>query len=143
MARSTTAKIKQALVAKMRGDTPIKTAAKGGFHQGFAPLNTKYPFVAHSLVTAPSSRTWGGSSKDLVIQAVYDIEVWGTDSVEAENLDMLIAELFDEQTLSVDGQSTLIVRRVADLESEDIGEEGQKVYQVGGTYIVWTDQSVG
>ena len=140
---STTAKIKQALVAKMRADNPIKTAAVGGFHQGFAPLNTKYPFVAHNLVGAPRTRTWGpATGRDLVIEAAYDIAVWSDDSVGAENLDMLIADLLDEQSLTVDGQSTLIVRRVADLESEDFGEEGQKIYRVGGTYMIWTDQSI-
>lgn len=139
----TTALIKQALVAKMRGDTAIKTAAKGGFHQGFAPYNTAYPYVAHMLVAAPRTRTWGkATGKDLVIEAAYDIVVWGEDSVGAENLDMLIADLLDEQTLSVSGQSTLIVRRVADLESEDFGDEGQKIYRVGGTYVIWTDQTV-
>jgi hypothetical protein len=137
-----TAKIKQALVAAMRGNVPIKAAAVGGFHQGYAPLNTKYPFVAHNLVAAPRNRTWGGDQKDLMISATYDIAVWGSDSVEAENLDMLIADLFDEQALSVDGQSTLIVRRIADLESEDVGEEGQKIYRVGGTYTIWTTQDL-
>ena len=126
----------------MRNDVPIKTAAVGGFHQGYAPLNTKYPFVAHNLVSAPLVRTWGGTNEDVMILASYDISVWGENSVEAENLDMLIAELFDEQDLTVDGQSTLIVRRVADLESEDTGEEGQKIYRVGGTYAIWTTQDL-
>lgn len=139
---STTARIKQALVAKMRGNAPIKSAAVGGFHQGYAPLNTRYPFVAHNLVAAPRVRTWGGDQKDLMILAAYDIAVWGADSVEAENLDMLIADLLDEEDLTVDGQSTLIVRRVADLESEDTGEEGQKIYRVGGTYTIWTTQDL-
>lgn len=143
MPSTTTARIKQALVAAMRAETPIKTAATGGFHQGFAPLGTRYPYVAHNLVGAPRSRTWGKDGfRDLLIEAAYDISVWSDDSVEAENLDMLIANLFDEQTLTVDGQSTLIIRRVADLESEDVGEEGKKVYRVGGTYLCLTDQSI-
>lgn len=143
MTQTSVAPIKQALVAKMRGDTAIAAAATGGFHQGFAPLRTKYPFVAHSLVSAPRSRTFGSATgQDLSIMAVYDISVWSENSVEAENLDMLIANLLDNQPLAVSGQSTLIVLRVADLESEDIGEEGKKVYSVGGSYMVMTDQTI-
>jgi hypothetical protein len=43
--------------------------------------------------------------------------------------------------LSVTGQTTLICRRVADVViPPDLDGEGKKIYQVGGTYEIWTTQ---
>jgi hypothetical protein len=70
----------------------------------------------------------------------YDVKVFSKNSVEAETLDALVAVVLDEAPLAVTGQSTLICRRVADLNLPDVDEEGQKIYMVGGTYEVWTDQ---
>lgn len=106
-------------------------------HEGFAPEKVEYPFVTYApFPTIPRLHLWGS----LLVVARYDVKVFSRNSVEAENLDALIATVLDEAELSVAGQSTLICRRVADLRSPDVDEEGQKIYMVGGTYEVWTDQ---
>jgi hypothetical protein len=72
--------------------------------------------------------------------AGFDLRVYHTDSVAANNLDALVLTTLNDADLSVSGQSTLYARRVADLSSPDVDDEGRKVYMVGGTYEVWTDQ---
>jgi len=106
-------------------------------HEGFAPEKIPYPFVTYQpFPTTPRAFTWGS----VMLIARYDVKVFSKNSVEADNLDALIAAVLDGADLPVAGQSTLICRRVADLRSPDTDEEGQKIYMVGGTYEVWTDQ---
>lgn len=106
-------------------------------HQAFAPEKTPYPHLTYQLFPSmPNVYTWG--SKMLLVR--LDIRAWSPNDVEADNLDALIATVMDEAELSVAGQSTLICRRVADLNTPDTDEEGTKVYAVGGTYEIWTDQ---
>lgn len=108
-------------------------------HEGFAPEKTPYPFFTYQrFPTTPRVFTWGS----VMLIARYDIKVYSQDSVEADNLDQLAAAVLDGSTPSVAGQSTLICRRVADLSDQDVDEEGQKIYMVGGTYEVWTDQPI-
>jgi hypothetical protein len=106
-------------------------------HEGFAPEKTAYPFVTYQQwPSTPIVYTWGSK----MLLARFDVKTWSPNSVEANNLDALCAAVLDEAQLSVAGQSTLICRRVADLRSPDVDEEGIKVYSVGGTYEIWTDQ---
>ena len=106
-------------------------------HEGFAPEKTPYPLITYQrFPTTPRVYLWGS----MMIIARYDIKVFSPNSVEAHNLDALIAAELDEAELPVAGQSTLICRRLADLGSPDVDEEGNKVYMVGGTYEVMTDQ---
>jgi len=106
-------------------------------HEGFGPEKTAYPFVTYQrFPTVPRVYTWGS----VLLVARYDVKVYSRNSVEANNLDALNAAVLDEADLRVAGQSTLICRRVADLSDQDTDEEGQKVYMVGGTYEVVTDQ---
>jgi Protein of unknown function (DUF3168) len=106
-------------------------------HEGFAPEKTVYPFITYQrFPTVPREYTWGS----VMMLARYDVDVFSPNSVEANNLDALVAAVLDEAELSVAGQSTLICRRVADLSSQDTDDEGRKIYMVGGTYEVWTDQ---
>jgi hypothetical protein len=58
----------------------------------------------------------------------------------ANNLGALVTTVLDEADLLVAGQSMLICRRVADLSDTDTDEEATKIYMVGGTYEVITDQ---
>jgi hypothetical protein len=46
----------------------------------------------------------------------------------------------DDASLEVDGQSTLLCHRIADFGGQDVDDEGRKIYMVGGTHEVWTDQ---
>jgi hypothetical protein len=107
-------------------------------HEGFAPEKTPYPFVTYQQIYGPLFYLWGS----VLLTAAFDIKVFSKNSVEANNLFALIAAIFDETSLVVAGQSTLICRRIADLNSPDVDEEGQKIYMVGATYEVWTDQPI-
>jgi hypothetical protein len=136
MALSTTAPIKQAIVQKLRADTTFYNQLLGGIHEGFAPSKVKYPFMTYQLVYDPIAYTWGS----MLHLAGFDLRIYHTDSVAANNLDALVLTTLNDAALSVSGQSTLYARRVADLSSPDVDDEGRKVYMVGGTYEVWTDQ---
>lgn len=106
-------------------------------HEDFAPENVPYPLVtATPFPTNPRNYLWGS----MMILVRYDVVAISRNSVEAENLDALIATALDDRALQVAGQSTLICRRVADLRSSDVDDEGKKVYLIGGTYEVVTDQ---
>jgi hypothetical protein len=130
------APIKQALVARMRASTPLKAAATGGIHEGVAPQDTAYPFITYGIGYSPWLYTWDS----VIIEVPLVVSVFHTNSVEANNLDALVLAALQEAPLAVGGQSTLICRRVGDLSSQDVDEEGKKIYQVGGRYELWTDQ---
>jgi len=130
------APIKQAVVAKMRASVALKAAARGGIHEGIAPQGTDYPFIQYSIGFAPWVYTWDS----VMVEAPLVVSVFHTNSVEAHNLDALVLAALQEAPLAVSGQSTLICRRVGDLSSQDVDEEGKKIYQVGGAYEIWTDQ---
>jgi len=106
-------------------------------HDGFAPEKTPYPFITYQrFPTVPRAYTWGS----VMLVARFDIKVYSPNSVVANNLDALVTTVLDEANLEVAGQSTLICRRVADLSAHDVDEEANKIYMVGGTYEVITDQ---
>lgn len=108
-------------------------------HDGFAPEKTPYPFITYQrFPTVPRVHTWGS----VMLVARYDIKVYSPNSVVANNLDALVTTVLDEASLEVAGQATLICRRVADLSDYDTDEEGTKIYMVGGTYEVITDQLI-
>lgn len=134
-APSTAFQIQRALVRTLRRNAELK-AAISGMHEGFAPAKAAYPFLVYNLAYAPYDYLWDS----VLIYAGFDLSVISTDSVEANNLDALVAASLHDASLDVSGQSTLICRRVADLKSADIDDEGLKYYQIGGTYEIWTDQ---
>lgn len=137
MAITTSAPIDQALVAKLRSNLTLK-AQVSGFHEGIAPQGTPYPFITYHTQYAPYEPVWGGE----LIEAGYVVNVWAENSVDAKNIDTLAAQTLHYAQLSVTGQSTLICRRVGDLKSVDMDEEGKKVYSVGGLYEIWTGQNL-
>lgn len=136
MALTSTANIKQALVARLRTSAPLKAALAGGIHEAFAPKKVDYPLLAYQLIYAPIRRTWGADS----YISGFDIKIFGEDSVEANNIDALVLNLLDDAPLGVTGQTTLLCHRVADFGSPDVDDEGRKIYMVGSTYEIWTDQ---
>jgi len=105
-------------------------------HEDFAPEKTKYPFITYQQIYGPLNYLWGS----VMLRAGFDVKVYSENSVEANNLFALVATVLDEASLVVAGQSTLICRRVGDLNDSDVDEEGKKIYMVGATYEVWTDQ---
>lgn len=110
----------------------------GGFHEGLAPVGTKYPFLVYGLQYGPMDFQWGS----LLIPAGFRLFTFSRDQVVARNLDSLVVQTLHDAALNVDGQSTLFSRRVFDLSSADVDTEGQKVYQVGGVHEIWTDQTL-
>ena len=136
---TTSAPIKRSVVAALRSNATLKAASIGGFHEGFAPGKVRYPYITYNLVTAPYGDLWGSR----VIVALVDVFAFAKNPVDANNVDQLVLDVLDGATLDVDGQSALICKRVADLPGPpSLNSEGKKIYQIGGSYEIWTDQSL-
>lgn len=134
---TSSAPIKRAVVQKLRASPSLVSAIAGGIHEGIAPRKVRYPFIVYQLVAAPYRYNWTG----VVIEAMFDVSVFAENPVDANNIDALIAGALNEAGLNVDGQDNLLCRRVADLPTgPDIDSEGKRIYQVGGSYSVWTNQ---
>jgi hypothetical protein len=132
--------IKQALVKAMRDHAALKAAVSNEFHESFAPRDIGYPFVLYILAYAPIRYDWTGA----IIKAGFDVHIISDSQVEAHNLDQLLSEALHDKVLDLSGsspaQTTLLCRRVANLSSVDLDDVGTKVYGVGGTFELWTDQ---
>jgi hypothetical protein len=133
---TSTAAIRRSLVQYLRLSAALKAALTGGIHEGFAPTQANYPFLTYDLIYSPIRRQWGSQQ----YLSGFDIRVFSDDSVVASNIDALLLTVLDDAPLVVAGQSTLLCQRIADLAGPDVDGEGRKVYVVGGTYEVWTDQ---
>ena len=137
MATTTSGPIKRAIVRALRANAPLVAAIKGGIHESIAPRKVRYPFVTYNLVSAPYGYTWGS----MEVYARFDVFIYAENPVEANNLDALVCGALNEAELSVDGQSTLLCRRVGDTPTgPDVDAEGKRIYQIGGEYSVWTTQ---
>jgi len=133
---TSTAPIKQALVARLRSNATLKAALVGGIHEGFLPKKADYPFLTYDMIYSPIRRIWGSQ----MYISGFDIRIFHSNSVDAENVDALVLNVLDDAALVVDGQSTLLCQRISDFSAPDVDEEGRKVYMVGGSYEIWTDQ---
>jgi hypothetical protein len=132
--------IKQSVVAKLRSNASLKAALTGGMHEGFAPARVQtYPLLTYNLVAAPYADDWGSR----LIVALLDVFIHAENPVVANNVDQLVLETLDGASLTVTGQTNLICYRSTD-QPGGVSEsaEGRKFYQVGGSYEVWTDQSL-
>ena len=139
MVTSTSAPIKRAVVQALRASPALVSAIAGGIHEGVAPRKVRYPFIVYQLVSSPYEYQWDG----MQIHAVIDVSTYAANPVDANNIDALISGALNEAALAVNGQTTLLCRRVADLPTgPDVDSEGKRIYQVGGTYSVWTDQGL-
>jgi hypothetical protein len=127
--------ILQAWVQRVRANSSLYAALKGGIHEGFAPEKLTYPFAVFNLVAGPYDYDWSG----VTLVAMIDCFVFSRDGVEAGNLDAALAAWVSDQPFPVTGQSTLLCRRVATVPMPpDMDTENKKVYQRGGTYEIWT-----
>ena len=137
MAHTTTANIKRAIVQTLRTSAPLVAASSGGIHWRKAPRKVAYPFLVVSRVAAPIKRDWD----QLEYRTVWDVMAYADNSVEAEQLDTLAGEALNEAELTVDGQTTLLCQRSADIDGDaDIDDEGRQIFQIGGSYRIWTTQ---
>jgi hypothetical protein len=127
----------QALVRTLRADTALK-AAVTGFWEGAAPAGTDYPFVTYHLAGGGDDWLMGSVTKKPLVM----IQVWSDDQVQARTLDQLITDVLWDTDLGIDQQSTILCRRVIDVSDSNAIGSGQKIYQVGGTYSIWSDVSL-
>lgn len=131
-----TAPIIQAVVQTLRANLTLK-AAVSGFYEGMAPRGVRRPFVIYQVAYAPYHYDWSG----VTLVVGMDVFVIAENSVDARNIDGLVQQALQDAALQVTGQSTLICRRMADVViPPDLDGEGKKIYQVGGTYEIWTAQ---
>ena len=136
MTRTTEAMILRALVQTVRADNPLYTQLTGGIHEGSAPRDAAYPFATIDLVSSVVLDDWGHRQ----IQSDWDVAIWDVEQVRASNLDSELTNTVEDNLTAVSGQDTLICRRVAGLRLPEVTEEGKRIYRVGGTYRIWTDQ---
>jgi len=136
---------KQAFVRALRNISAL-TAAIGndGIYEGVVTRGVEYPFVVYSVSFSVRSEDWSHRS---MMRTGFDVVVVSDDQVVAHNLDQAIIDGMKDVNLntffeSSSGQSTLYCRRVSDTSFAGRDGEGEKVYQVGGTYAVWTDQAL-
>lgn len=139
MTIASVAPVKRAVVQALRASPSLTAAIRGGIHEGIAPRKVRYPFIVYQLVAAPYDYRWGA----VMTKSMFDVMVFAENPVDANTIDALISDVLNEAALTVDGQDNLLCRRVADLPTgPDTDSEGKRIYQVGGTYSIWTDQSL-
>ena len=136
---------KQAFVRALRNISTL-TAAIGsdGVYEGVVTRNVEYPFVVYSVTFSGRSDDWGHRS---MMRSVFDVVVVSDDQVQAHTLDEAILNGLKDVNLnsfleSSSGQSALFCRRLSDTSFAGRDGEGEKVYTVGGSYAVWTDQAI-
>lgn len=135
------APVKQALVRALRANVALKAALNNEIHEGVAPRDAEYPYLVYHVAYAPHGYYWGGDT----LRVGFDINIVSDDQVEAHNLDQSVADTLHDAVLDLEvssGQTGLFCRRRADMSSADLDEAGKKVYQMGGTYEIWTDQRI-
>lgn len=139
MVTGTSGPIKRAIVQKLRASGPLVAAIAGGIHESIAPRKVKYPFLVYQLVAANYTYQWDGMQNHVLC----DITTWAENPVDANNVDALVAAALNEAALAVAGQVTLLCRRISDTPTgQEIDSTGKRVYQIGGSYEIWTDQSL-
>lgn len=141
MATTGVAPVKQALVRALR-DNGALTALVGsdGINEGTEPRKAGYPYVIYSIVY--SRREWDSTNVTLITE----VDIWSiSDSqVQAHTLDQLVADALEFVVLDIDDiseQTSLNCQRIGDLSSVDLDGAGNRVYQMGGSYRIWTDQA--
>lgn len=136
MAAKTSAAIRRALVQTIRNASVYSSL--NGIYPDFAPEKVEYPFATYSRVAAVYEDDWSNRT----IIAAYDVFVFSRNEVEANNFDQDLADALDGAQLTVEDQTSLLCRRIADIPMPaDVDEKGEPIYQVGGSYEIWTDQS--
>lgn len=132
--------VKQAFVRALRDNSALKAlVGSDGINEATNPRYSAYPHIIYTVVY--SSREWDGTNVTMVVE--FDVWSISDDTVGASNLDQLVANSLEEKVLSLSGsgQTSLLCRRIGDLSSVDVDGAGNRIYQVGGSYRIWTDQA--
>lgn len=142
MSTTGVAPVKQALVRALRDNQSLKDmVGADGINEGISPRATEYPHIVY--VVTYSTRDWDSTNMTLIT----DVDVWSIsdDQVEAHTLDQLVNDALEDADLdfsNIDtGQYSLHCRRIGDLSSLDADDAGHRIYQMGGIYRIWTDQT--
>lgn len=140
MATTGVAPVKQALVRALRDNSSLTDlVGSDGINEGVEPRKSGYPYVIYSVIY--SRRDWDGTNMTLITE----MDVWSiSDSqVQAHTLDQLVADALEFKVLNIGDiseQISLNCQRIGDLSSVDLDGEGNRVFQMGGSYRIWTDQ---
>lgn len=141
MATSGVWPVKQALVRALRDVSALTTlVGSDGINEGVEPRREpRYPYVIYSVVFG--RREWDGTNLTLMTE----VDVWSIsdDQVEAHTLDQLVADALEFKVLDIEDiseQTSLNCQRIGDLSSVDVDGAGNRIYQMGGAYRIWTDQ---
>lgn len=150
--RTTEAPIIRALVATIRAnnaailalivglavktDGVLHTWTSDRIHEGVAPDGTLYPLLTYQLVYAPFDDDWSKR----IIRAGLDVMAVSDNQIEASNLDQLVMQTVEDSLAAVSGQTTLYCRANAGIRLPEIDQTGKRIFRVGHTYEVWTDQ---
>jgi hypothetical protein len=132
--------VKQAIVRALRDNLALKAmVGSDGINEGTEPRGGGYPHVIYNVAYA--TREWDGTNVTIVVE----LDIWSvSDSqVQSHELDQLVADALEEKVLELElssGQTSLLCRRFGDLSSLDVDGAGNRVFQSGGLYRVWTDQ---
>lgn len=109
------AQVGSALVTAITGDSTItSTLGVTGAHMDLAPDTAAYPFVTLSFVTAPDIYTFGARAWT---DGLWQIRAWDNRPSTKRVADVMerIDALLTDQTLTVTGYRTLVVRRMETL----------------------------
>lgn len=106
------AQIGSALVTAITGDSTItSTLGVTGAHMDLAPDTASYPFVTLSFITGPDIYTFGTRAWT---DGLWQIRAWDSRPSTKRVADVMerIDTVLTDQTLTVTGYRTLIVRRM-------------------------------
>ena len=150
MAATGTSLIKRAIVRRTRSDATLTAALVGGIHQRLAPRKIAYPFFVYDEVSAPFLRDWGddGEVGGREIHALYDLTIYASNAVEAENLAQRVHDLFDGADIEldplVDGQRVTYCQIIGTLPDNGPERDDTGAYfaRIGHTLEVWTEQPI-
>lgn len=133
--------VKQALVRALRDSLALKAmVGADGINEGTNPRDSGWPQIVYNVVY--STREWDSTR----VTMITEVDVWSiSDSqVQAHDLDQLVADALEDKVLTFEGssgQTSLLCRRFGDLSSLDLDGAGNRIYQVGGLYRIWSDQA--
>lgn len=136
------APIKQALVRALRDKSELYSlVGSEGIQEGVEPRGATFPYVIYQVVF--NRRDPDHTNLTLMCE----IDVWSisADQVEAHTLDQLVSDALEvdlgQHLEPSAGQTSLLVERIGDMSSADVDDAGNRVYQMGGAYRIWTDQT--
>ena len=147
MALTDSGPIRRGIVRLLRSSTPLTSQLRGGIHEGLSSRQVKSPFLLYSEVSAPiitdNGRTGDHGTRE--IRGLYDIVIISSRQAEADNLALLVDQLFTDAEGAldslVDGQTVYYCQRVGNAGTgPGRDDEGRYYVSRGGSFEIWTVQ---